>query len=120
MRFGFVGASQLTLMTAELLIDRGHEVVIIEADRERMDEIGDRLDCSYLHGDGSRPQVLAEVGPEQTDVLFCLTKNDESNILAALVGRSLGFAKVVPSIRWCHCQPSAFVFRAVSSCNSTE
>jgi trk system potassium uptake protein TrkA len=88
----------LAVMTAELLVDRGHEVVVIEADRARVDELSDRLDCSFLHGDGSRPQVLREVGPEQTAVLFCLTNNDESNILAALVGRSLGFAKVVPSI----------------------
>lgn len=98
MRFAFVGASQLAVMTAELLVDRGHEVVIIEADRARVDELSDWLDCSFLRGDGSRPQVLREVGPEQTAVLFCLTNNDESNILAALVGRSLGFAKVVPSI----------------------
>lgn len=99
MRIVFIGASQLTVITARLLIRRGHDVVIIESDRNAIDALSDDLDCAFLHGDGSKPHVLRESGPQQTDVLFCLTDSDQANILAALIGRSLGFEKVVPSIR---------------------
>jgi trk/ktr system potassium uptake protein len=99
MRVAFVGASQLAVMTAKLLIGRGHEVVMIESDKAVIDTLSDELACAFLHGDGSRPHILREVGPEQTDVLFCLTANDQVNILAGLIGRSLGFKRVVPSIR---------------------
>ena len=98
MRIVFVGAGDLTVETATLLIDRKHDVVIIEADKEKIDDLSDDLDCSFLHGDGSKPHILEEAGPEHTDFLFCLTENDQYNIIAALVGRSLGYSHVVVQI----------------------
>lgn len=98
MRVVFVGATQLSTMTARLLVDRGDEVVIIERDRATIDERSEGLDCAFLQGDGSKPHILKEVAPEQVDVLFCLTDNDETNILACLIGRSLGCRRVVPRI----------------------
>ena len=98
MRIVFVGAGDLTVETSTLLIARGHEVVIIESDRDKIESLSDTLDCSFLHGDGSRPQVLSEAGPEHADFLFCLTENDQYNIIAALVGRSLGYSHVVLQI----------------------
>jgi len=99
MRIVFVGASQLAVMTARLLLDRKHEVVIIEAEKEVIESLSEDLDCGFIHGDGSKPHILREAGPEQTDVLFCLTPHDQVNILAALIGRSLGIKRVVPSIQ---------------------
>lgn len=98
MRAVFIGASPLTLMTAESLLHAGHEVVIIEKNRERITECSTQLDCGYIHGDGSRPAILREANPERTDCLFCLTNNDQVNIIAGLVGRSLQFPKVVTRI----------------------
>ena len=99
MRIGLIGSTALAVSTARLLLKRDHEVVIVEADKERIDQLAEGLDCGFLHGDGTRPSILRELGPEGTDVLFCLTGNDQDNILAALVGRSLGFARVVPKIQ---------------------
>ena len=99
MRIAFVGAGEVAVRTAELLIERGHEVIIIENDQEKIDALSDTLDCSFLHGDGSKPAILREVGPEQTDVLFCLTDSDQANLISSLVGRSLGFKRVIPSIQ---------------------
>jgi trk system potassium uptake protein TrkA len=98
MRIVFVGAGELTVETAALLIDRKHEVVIIEENKEHIEALTDTLDCSFLHGDGSRPNILSEAGPEHADYLFCLTENDQYNIIAALVGRSLGYGHVVIQI----------------------
>jgi trk system potassium uptake protein TrkA len=98
MRSVFVGAGELSVETAVLLVERGEEVVIIEADREKIDALSEKLDCSFLQGDGSKPHLLEEVNPDQTDYLFCLTDNDQHNIIAALVGRSLGFDHVIVQI----------------------
>jgi trk system potassium uptake protein TrkA len=98
MRIVFVGAGNLTAMTVHRLLERGHEVVVIEKLKSRIDELSDQLDCGFLHGDGSKPAVLREAGPENTDILFCLTGNDQVNILASLVGRSLGFSRVVTKV----------------------
>lgn len=99
MRIIFVGASQLAVMTAKRLLDRKHEIVIVEADRDVIEALSEDIDCGFIHGDGSKPHILREADPERADVLFCLTDEDEVNILAALVGRSLGIKRVVPSIR---------------------
>jgi trk system potassium uptake protein TrkA len=99
MRIVFVGASEVTVRTAQLMVERGHKVVIIEIDHAKIEELSEQLDCSFLHGDGSKPDILREAGPEQTDILFCLTNNDQDNIIASLVGRSLGFHRIVTSIR---------------------
>lgn len=98
MRAVFVGASSIAVMTARILLKCGHEAVIIERSRERIDALTDVLDCAFLHGDGSTPALLREADPEQTDFLFCLTGQDQTNILASLVGRSLGFARIVTRI----------------------
>jgi trk/ktr system potassium uptake protein len=99
MRTVFIGASEVSIETAKALVKKGHEVVIIETDKAKIDELSEELDCSFLHGDGSRPAVQREVNPEQTDMLFCLTDSDQANVIASLVGRSLGFKRVVTSVR---------------------
>jgi trk system potassium uptake protein TrkA len=98
MRVVFIGAGSLTLMTARFLLKRGHEVVIIERDKALAQELAEQLDCGILQGDGSKPAILREADPEDTDVLFCLASSDQANIIAALVGRSLGFKRVVAKI----------------------
>jgi trk system potassium uptake protein len=99
MRIAFVGAGEITVRTAELLIERDHEVIVIENNPERIEELSDILDCSFLNGDGSKPAILREVGPDQTEVLFCLSDSDQANLISSLVGRSLGFKRVIPSLQ---------------------
>lgn len=98
MRVVFIGAGTLTLMTARFLLKRGHDVVIIERDPALAQELPQQLDCGILQGDGSKPAMLREADPEHTDILFCLASSDQANIIAALVGRSLGFKRVVAKI----------------------
>lgn len=98
MRAVFIGASALAIATARRLLARRHEVVVIERDKDCIEALADDLQCGYIHGDGSRPAILREADPEHTTVLFCLTGSDKSNIIASLVGRSLGFPRVVTKI----------------------
>lgn len=98
MRAVFIGASTLAIITAQLLLDQGDEVVIIEIDRDKIDELSDQLDCGFVHADGTRPDVQREVSPKHSDVLFCLTDSDQNNILASLVGQALGFKRVFTKI----------------------
>jgi trk system potassium uptake protein TrkA len=98
MRTVFIGAGEVSIETAKALVKKGHEVIIIETDKAKIDELSEEMDCSFLQGDGSRPDILREVNPEQTDFLFCLTDSDQHNVIASLVGRSLSFKRVVTSI----------------------
>jgi len=64
-----------------MLIQQKHDVVIIEKDKARIDELSREFDCGFLQGDGSRPKLLREAGPEDTDALLCLTDDDQDNKL---------------------------------------
>lgn len=98
MRIVIVGASRFGTATAEELIDSGHEVVLVDPDRARLEELQDELDCGFLHGDGSLPSIQREAYGDHADALVLLTNEDDVNILAAMVGRSIGFERVVPQI----------------------
>ncbi len=98
MRAVIIGASRLAVRTAQLLLQRGHEVVIVERDKECIEAVTSELDCGFVHGDGSKPAILRETDPAGSDLLFAMTGNDQANIIASLVGRSLGFRRVVTRI----------------------
>jgi trk/ktr system potassium uptake protein len=98
MRMVFVGAGSLTLRAARILCSRGHEVIIVERDKEIADSLSDQIDCGFLVGDGTRPHLLRETDPPHCDLLLALTGNDQTNIIASLVGRTLGFPRVITRI----------------------
>ncbi len=98
MRIVIVGGGSIAAGTVQILTRRSHQVVLVDIDKERLDAIAEEVDCGLLHGDGTRPAVLREADPKQSDVLLCLTGNDQTNIIASLVGRSLGYPRVIPRI----------------------
>lgn len=98
MRVIIVGATAIGVATARILVARKHDVVIVEEDKQRIEALKDDLDCGYIHGDGTKPAILRETSPSEEDLLLCLTNNDQSNILASLVGRSLGFERIVTKV----------------------
>ena len=42
--------------------------------------------------------MLEQIGPKSTDLLLCLSNDDQDNIIASLVGRALGFGRVITMI----------------------
>lgn len=98
MRIVIVGAGSLAVATARLLLEQRMEVIVIERDRARIDELAETLDCGFLEGDGSKPALLREANPGASDLLLCLSDDDQDNIIAGLVGKSQGFERVAVRI----------------------
>ncbi|MEZ5579153.1 MAG: NAD-binding protein [Candidatus Competibacteraceae bacterium] len=96
MRIALIGAGLTTVGAAEILIRRRAEVVIVEQDKERIEALVDTLDCGFIHGDGSKPAVLREVGPQHTDVLCCFTDNDHPTSWPVWSGARSAFAGFSP------------------------
>ncbi|ROU03767.1 potassium channel family protein [Histidinibacterium lentulum] len=98
MRIVIIGASRFGIATAEQLIENGHEVVLIDKDATKLEHLAEELDCGFIEGDGSLPSVQRDAFGDHADALVALTNQDDENILAALVGKSVGFGRVVPQI----------------------
>ncbi len=99
MRIVFSGAHRTAIKAAEKLIEQGHEIILIEINKEKIDNLSDELDCSFIHGDAGKPVILSEAAPEKCDFLFCLTDNDQANIITSLLARSMGFKKIITCIQ---------------------
>lgn len=99
MRIVFSGITATTVKTAKELIKQGHEIILIELNKEKIDDLSDDLDCSFLHGDSGKPAILAQAAPEECDFLFCLTDSDQANIITSLLGRTMGFEQVITCIQ---------------------
>jgi len=93
-----LGASRFGVATVKQLIEEGHEVVLIDENRDVLDELADDLDCGMIAGDGTLPSTLQSAYGDGSDALLALTNEDNVNILAAVVARSIGYERVVPQI----------------------
>lgn len=105
MRITVLGASRFAIATARQLIERGHEVVLVEQDRDRIDELAETLDCGMIHGDGTLPHTLQDAFGDGADALVALTNTDNVNILAAAVARSIGYPRLITQITSPELQP---------------
>ncbi len=82
-----VGAGKVGWNLARELIDRGHEVTVVESDRRRYATVEEELGHAAQYGDGSELWVLERAGIARAEMLIAVTGDDEDNILIAQVGR---------------------------------
>lgn len=73
MRVVIVGGQHVGYHAARSLSDRGHDVVIIEKDRERVEFLSDTYDATIIQGDGGRRSILQQAGLDRSDVVAALT-----------------------------------------------
>ncbi len=89
MRVVIVGGGLVGSSLAEKLSGDGHDVVLVEEDRELVAELNDRLDVQTICGNGATVPVLLAAGIEDCDLLLATTDSDEVNMVVALVGSTL-------------------------------
>ena len=82
-----VGGGKVGWNLARELIDKGHEVTLIEADRERYLTVEQELEHRVLYGDASELWVLERAGIERADVFVASTNGDNTNIVIAQIAQ---------------------------------
>jgi trk system potassium uptake protein TrkA len=82
-----VGAGKVGWNLARELIDRGHEVTLVESEPRRYATVEEELGHSVQSGDGSELWVLERAGIQRADMVIAVTGDDEDNILIAQVAR---------------------------------
>ncbi len=80
MRIIVVGAGQVGSNIAENLAE-SHQVVVIDVDAERVDELTYAADVLPIHGDGTDVENLIEADVETADMVIASTDDDETNIV---------------------------------------
>lgn len=96
MRVVIVGAGAIGRELAENLIRRGgNEVVLIDADEKRAEQLASELDALVLHGDGTNPELLKKARLSEADALIATTGSDAINTVIAMLGHRMGVQDII-------------------------
>ncbi len=93
-RYVIAGGGRVGLQTAENLTDQGHEVVLIESDEKRVEELSDAYLGPVFQGDATRPSILEQADLTGADAIAALTDETGTNLAICLEAQQLA-----PSIR---------------------
>jgi trk system potassium uptake protein TrkA len=83
------GAGQVGFNIARYLAQEDNEVTVVDQSAELTRKISDTLDVKGINGFASHPNVLAQAGAADADMLIAVTQADEVNIVACQVAHSL-------------------------------
>lgn len=89
MRVVICGAGQVGYGIAEKLAQEQNDVSVIDSSPRLVNAIRDTLDVRGFVGHGAHPDVLAQAGADQADMLIAVTLYDEVNMIACQVAHSL-------------------------------
>ena len=76
-----VGGGKVGFYLARELIESGHEVVLMEKDRGRADQIADEIGSIVVAHDGCEGKYLGEAGCARADIVAAVTGDDEDNLV---------------------------------------
>jgi trk system potassium uptake protein TrkA len=82
-----VGAGKVGYHLGRLLKAQGHEVMLIEENRSKVDTLSLEFHDSIMLGNGSAVEVLREAGANRADVIVAATGNDEDNLVICQVAK---------------------------------
>jgi trk system potassium uptake protein TrkA len=82
-----VGAGKVGWNLARELLEKDHEVTLIESDRRRYLTVEQELEHNVSYGDASELWVLERAGIQRADMVIAVTGDDEDNMLICQVAR---------------------------------
>jgi trk system potassium uptake protein TrkA len=76
-----VGGGKVGYYLTQTLLGEHHEVLLIERDPSKVQEIADRLGSVVMTGDGAEASTLMTAGAARADVVIAVTGEDEDNLV---------------------------------------
>jgi len=86
-----VGAGKVGYYLTKLLLSQGHEVMLIENDKNKVASMADELGDSVIQGDGSAVETLTEAGANRADAIVAVTGHDEDNLIICQLAKMMFF-----------------------------
>jgi trk system potassium uptake protein TrkA len=87
MRVVVGGGGNLGRFLAEDLVERGHDVAVIEQNLDVYARGKEHSKATWIHGDACEPWVLEQANLAGADVLVAATGDDEDNLVISLLGK---------------------------------
>ena len=81
------GGGKVGRYLTETLVNRGHEVLLIEKERYKVEQYTEQFGGIVVQGDACEAQVLADAGIARADALIAVTGDDEDNLVCCQVAK---------------------------------
>ncbi|SDM99408.1 trk system potassium uptake protein TrkA [Halogranum gelatinilyticum] len=94
MRFVIVGYGRVGSRTARILMEEGHDVVIVENVHEKVERASE-AGFEVIEGDGSNETVLEKADLDSADAIGGLTGDPNINFAACMIGKEHGCRSVL-------------------------
>lgn len=82
------GAGLVGRNVTEELMNRGHDVVVIDIEREACDRTSMKTGAKVIHGDASDIEVLRKAGLDRADVCIGLIGRDSANLAFTILANA--------------------------------
>lgn len=94
-----VGAGEVGFHIAERLSKEGHDVTVIEKNRQKEQLLKAKLNALVVRGSGASAEVLEQAGIESADLFIAVTDQDEVNLVACLLANECGTRRIIARIK---------------------
>lgn len=98
MRIVLVGGGNIGKKLAEILSKEKNDVILIEKDEKRAEELAEQLDALVLHGDATEKKILKDADMEKCDAIVTITSDDKTNLMVCEIAKSLNVPRVIARI----------------------
>jgi trk system potassium uptake protein TrkA len=89
MKIIILGAGRVGHSVAESLVSEQNSITVIDTDARALRELEARFDLRGVVGSGIDPQVLAEAGARDTDLLIACASMDETNLVCCKLAQAM-------------------------------
>ena len=93
-----MGGGRVGLALANLLIENGQDITLIENDENLCTEVASELDALVICGNGTNSKLLEETNIEDADFFIATTGNDEANLLSCILVRKYNVPHIIARV----------------------
>lgn len=99
MKIVIIGAGEIGYDLASVLSKEKHDVIVLDRDKECLDNVSENLDVLSFEGNATSAKDLVEAGVKDADIMIAVTSIDEVNMIASMMSKRLGAAMVIARVR---------------------
>ena len=94
-----IGCGKVGRTLVEQLSQEGHDITIIDKNRERISQLANLYDVMGLVGNGASYNIQKEAGIGNADLIIAVTGSDELNLLCCTIATQVGNCAAIARVR---------------------
>ena len=83
------GSGPTGVAISKYLSEETHEIVLIDADEEQLNDMSMTMDIRTIAGNASYPDVLRKAGADKADIVIAVTDNDALNMMICQAAKTV-------------------------------